>query len=47
MFKCLLLSIFTYQLVYFGWAKLEQEEMKAERQGTYAAALFSHQAGFG
>jgi hypothetical protein len=31
--KCALLAVFVYQLVYFGWAKLETDEIKAERQG--------------
>ncbi|KAK4110753.1 hypothetical protein N656DRAFT_677946, partial [Canariomyces notabilis] len=31
--KCALLAVFTYQLVYFGWTKLEHEEIKAERRG--------------
>ncbi|KAK4042880.1 hypothetical protein C8A01DRAFT_32977 [Parachaetomium inaequale] len=30
--KCALLAVFVYQLVYFGWAKLETDEIKAERQ---------------
>ncbi|KAH6850784.1 hypothetical protein B0I37DRAFT_372395 [Chaetomium sp. MPI-CAGE-AT-0009] len=30
--KCALLAVFVYQLVYFGWAKLETEEVKEERQ---------------
>ncbi|KAK0635275.1 hypothetical protein B0T17DRAFT_515794 [Bombardia bombarda] len=30
--KCLLLAMFTYQLVFWGWTKLEQDEIKAERQ---------------
>ncbi|KAH6640917.1 hypothetical protein F5144DRAFT_562022 [Chaetomium tenue] len=30
--KCALLAVFVYQLVYFGWAKLEAEDIKEERQ---------------
>ncbi|KAK3297519.1 uncharacterized protein B0H64DRAFT_440977 [Chaetomium fimeti] len=30
--KCALLAVFVYQLVYFGWAKLETDEIKEERQ---------------
>jgi hypothetical protein len=31
--KCALLAVFVYQLVYFGWAKLEADDIKEERQG--------------
>jgi hypothetical protein len=31
--KTLLLALFTYQVVYWGWAKLEQDEIKEERTG--------------
>ncbi len=30
--KCLLLALFTYQLVYLGWVKLEAEEVKAGKR---------------
>ncbi|KAK4250374.1 hypothetical protein C7999DRAFT_38679 [Corynascus novoguineensis] len=30
--KCALLAVFVYQLVYFGWSKLETEEIKQGRQ---------------
>ncbi|GAB1314357.1 hypothetical protein MFIFM68171_04567 [Madurella fahalii] len=30
--KCALLAVLTYQLVYFGWTKLEHDEIRAERQ---------------
>ncbi|KAL2163165.1 hypothetical protein VTH06DRAFT_7001 [Thermothelomyces fergusii] len=31
--KCALLAVFVYQLVYFGWSRLEVEEIKEQRQG--------------
>lgn len=31
--KCLLLALFTYQLTYWAWLKLEQDEIKMERTG--------------
>jgi hypothetical protein len=31
--KCALLAVFVYQLVYWGWTKLETDEIKDERQG--------------
>ncbi|KAG7289040.1 hypothetical protein NEMBOFW57_005401 [Staphylotrichum longicolle] len=31
--KCALLAVFVYQLAYFGWTKLEADEIKEERQG--------------
>lgn len=31
--KCALIAVLVYQVVYFGWTKLEHEEIKAERQG--------------
>ncbi|KUI56737.1 hypothetical protein VP1G_04085 [Cytospora mali] len=34
--KVLLMAMFTYQLVYWGWVKLEQDEITAERQGEIA-----------
>ncbi|KAL2178909.1 uncharacterized protein P884DRAFT_257002 [Thermothelomyces heterothallicus CBS 202.75] len=30
--KCALLAVFVYQLVYFGWSKLEVEEIKEARR---------------
>ncbi|SPQ21665.1 d6daae13-4e5d-4f9e-9059-6f3f5904714b [Thermothielavioides terrestris] len=30
--KCALLAVLVYQLVYFGWSKLEADEIKQERQ---------------
>ncbi|KAK3308627.1 uncharacterized protein B0T15DRAFT_524846 [Chaetomium strumarium] len=30
--KCALLAVLVYQLVYFGWTKLEVEELKQERE---------------
>lgn len=41
--KTLLLAVFTYQLAYWAWVKLEQDEIKAERRGmnqpTYIASM--------
>ncbi|KAL1867506.1 hypothetical protein Daus18300_006350 [Diaporthe australafricana] len=34
--KVLLMAMFTYQLAYWGWVKLEQDEIKAEREGEIA-----------
>jgi hypothetical protein len=31
--KCLLLAMFTYQLAYFAWVKLETDEIRDDRQG--------------
>ncbi|KAL2676705.1 hypothetical protein Neosp_010469 [[Neocosmospora] mangrovei] len=31
--KTLLLAVFTYQLVYWAWVKLETDEVRAERDG--------------
>jgi hypothetical protein len=31
--KCLLFALFTYQLTYWAWLKLEQDEIKMERTG--------------
>lgn len=33
MAKCLLLAMFTYQLAYYAWVKLETDEIREERQG--------------
>ncbi|CAK7228749.1 hypothetical protein SCUCBS95973_006986 [Sporothrix curviconia] len=30
--KVCLMAVFTYQLVFFGWTKLEQDEIRSERQ---------------
>ncbi|KAG8159400.1 hypothetical protein KVR01_011061 [Diaporthe batatas] len=30
--KVLLMAMFTYQLAYWGWVKLEQDETRAERE---------------
>ena len=32
--KCLLLAMFTYQLAYYAWVKLETDEIKHEKDGT-------------
>ncbi|ROW02870.1 hypothetical protein VSDG_01653 [Cytospora chrysosperma] len=34
--KVLLMAMFTYQLAYWGWVKLEQDEITAEREGEIA-----------
>lgn len=34
--KVLLMAMFTYQLAYWGWVKLEQDEIRAEREGEVA-----------
>lgn len=34
--KVLLMAMFTYQLAYWGWVKLEQDEIRAEREGVFA-----------
>ncbi|KAL1879078.1 hypothetical protein VTK73DRAFT_7404 [Phialemonium thermophilum] len=34
--KCLLLALFTYQVTYWAWLKLEQDEIKAEREAEIA-----------
>jgi hypothetical protein len=31
--KVLLLAVFTYQFAYWGWTKLETDEIRAERDG--------------
>lgn len=33
MLKVFLMAVFTYQLAYWAWAKLEADEITAERQG--------------
>lgn len=30
------MAMFTYQLAYWGWVKLEQDEIRAEREGVSA-----------
>ncbi|KAH8909013.1 hypothetical protein BR93DRAFT_977104 [Coniochaeta sp. PMI_546] len=35
--KCLLLAMFTYQLAYFAWVKLETDEIREERQAEVAS----------
>ncbi|EFX01091.1 hypothetical protein CMQ_6033 [Grosmannia clavigera kw1407] len=30
--KVLLMAVFTYQLAYYGWARLEQDEIRSARQ---------------
>lgn len=35
------MAMFTYQLAYWGWAKLEQDEIRAEREGVFAHSLIS------
>lgn len=29
------MAVFTYQLVFFGWTKLEQDEIRSDRQGVF------------
>ncbi len=31
--KCALVAVFVYQLAYFGWTKLEADEISGERKG--------------
>jgi hypothetical protein len=34
------MAVFVYQLVFFGWTKLEQDEIRSDRQGmTQAYAI--------
>jgi hypothetical protein len=33
--KVLLMATFTYQLAYWGWVKLEKEEIKRDRNGEW------------
>ncbi|KAK1829621.1 hypothetical protein QBC39DRAFT_356010 [Podospora conica] len=37
--KCLLLALFTYQLTYWAWLKLEMDEIKMERTGKLLCPL--------
>jgi len=30
------MAILTYQLAYLGWTKLDQDQLRDERQGTHA-----------
>lgn len=32
------MAMFTYQLAYWGWVKLEQDEIRAEREGVLATS---------
>ena len=32
------MAVFTYQLVFFGWTKLEQDEIRSDRQGTFMSS---------
>ncbi|KIH94284.1 hypothetical protein SPBR_09226 [Sporothrix brasiliensis 5110] len=36
-FKVCLMAIFTYQLVFFGWSKLEQDEIRSDKQAEITA----------
>ena len=38
--KVCLMAVFTYQLVFFGWTKLEQDEIRSERQGMSGCGSF-------
>ncbi len=33
------MAIFTYQLVYYFWVRLEQDEIRAEMQGAFSLSL--------
>lgn len=33
------MAMFTYQLAYWGWVKLEQDEITAEREGGWVCQL--------
>jgi hypothetical protein len=33
--KTLLLAMFTYQLAYFAWVKLETDEIRTEKTGVF------------
>lgn len=33
-FKAALIAIFTYEIIYWGWLKLESMETKHEKEGT-------------
>lgn len=37
------MAMFTYQLAYWGWVKLEQDEIRAEREGVFATTLISNE----
>ncbi|KAI0852228.1 hypothetical protein F5Y00DRAFT_191480 [Daldinia vernicosa] len=37
--KVLLVAVFTYQLAYYGWVRLEQDETRAKIRGTRALPL--------
>jgi hypothetical protein len=34
--KVLLMAVLTYQLVYWGWMKLETDEVRAETDGAFS-----------
>ena len=39
--KCLLTALFVYQVIYWGWSKLEVDEIKEERQGKFSSSSSS------
>ncbi|KAI0840235.1 hypothetical protein F5Y06DRAFT_294905 [Hypoxylon sp. FL0890] len=43
--KVFLLAIFTYQLAYYFWVRLEQDEIKSEMRGTHTLYILFPYAG--
>ena len=43
--KVLLLAVFTYQVVYWSWMKLEADEVREERNGTPMTLAYSSKGG--
>jgi len=41
----LLLAVFTYQVVYWSWMKLEADEVREERDGTPMTLAYSFKGG--
>lgn len=37
--KVLLVAVFTYQVAYWSWVKLETDEVRSERDGSYTLGL--------
>ncbi|OTB16870.1 hypothetical protein K445DRAFT_316376 [Daldinia sp. EC12] len=42
MAKVFLLAVFTYQVAYYFWVRLEQDEIRAEMRGTQNPPLPTH-----
>ncbi|KAI0120082.1 hypothetical protein GGR51DRAFT_554118 [Nemania sp. FL0031] len=38
--KVFLMAIFTYQLAYYFWVKMEQDEIRAEMEGAFVSSAF-------